>query len=138
MLGRFGRRGKNDADDDVDDDEDGNEGDKKKGVKKKKGSSDASDDSDVDEEKGNRKNKGKNRGGKQKGKKKDSKKKNADGALHGRMDPLKALTDGLHRFVPSEKDVKGKPIHISEASGYVRVDFGDGTGPMGVQEVSNC
>jgi hypothetical protein len=102
------------------------DGDKKKGEEKKKvvASDDESDD-DNDENEGllsGKTTKSKRKGGGKGGKKSSSSSKHA----------LEIIAEGLaSRFTPSQKDVKGKPLHISEAPGYVRIDFGDGTGPMG-------
>jgi len=109
LMGKFGKNKKKNDDKDGDD----------------------SSDEDRDVEKGNSKKKH----GKSKSKKKSD--SSDDSMKSGRLDPIKALTDGLQRFIPSDKDVKGKPLHISEAPGYVKIDFGDGTGPIALSELNS-
>eukprot|EP00518_Triparma_eleuthera_P018590 CAMPEP_0197548062 /NCGR_PEP_ID=MMETSP1320-20131121/2262_1 /TAXON_ID=91990 /ORGANISM="Bolidomonas sp., Strain RCC2347" /LENGTH=564 /DNA_ID=CAMNT_0043107987 /DNA_START=18 /DNA_END=1709 /DNA_ORIENTATION=- len=152
-------RNKKDVDDDAgDDDEEGDSLLKKRGGKAasgtkkglfsgwgaKKGSNsddedenedpnqDDSDDDD-DLEKGNAKKKKKKKKQPKKQAKRSRKKHHESNHKHS----LELIKDGLVRFAPSDKDIKGKPIHISEAPLFVKANFGDGSGPATLTDLND-
>jgi hypothetical protein len=60
---------------------------------------------------------------------KKKKKKKRDGHESSKKHSLQLITSTLKsRLNVAAKDVKGKPLHISETPSFVRADFGDGTG----------
>ncbi|GMI18690.1 hypothetical protein TrLO_g2169 [Triparma laevis f. longispina] len=56
---------------------------------------------------------------------------------HAHKHSLEIIKEGLDRFTPSEKDIKGKPIHVSEAPFFVKANFGDGSGPSSLVELND-
>ncbi|GMI22412.1 hypothetical protein TeGR_g3647, partial [Tetraparma gracilis] len=74
------------------------------------------------------------------GKKKKKSKKGKKGEHHtsSHQHHLEVITAALkNRLQPAAKDVKGKPLHISEAPLFVASDFGDGTGPSTAQSLGD-
>ena len=50
---------------------------------------------------------------------------------------LEIIKEGLKSFVPHDRDIKGKAIHVSEAAAFVKASFGDGTGPSTMVEMND-
>lgn len=115
MFGGWGSKkskNKDENDDPEDDDEDGSDEDLEKGKKKSKA--------------------------KEKKEKKAAKKvKKGKHHEHAHKHSLEIIKEGLVRFTPSEKDIKGKPIHVSEAPFFVKANFGDGSGPASLVELND-